>query len=92
MPVSLQNLLKIGQLKAHGERHAVVWTQAHYARALHWRGMHALANVYGDDVLAPSAVGRQFACNWPSWHFKFRVTVCDLKNNGIRQESLAYVS
>ena len=26
-----------------------------------WRAVHALANVYGDDVLVPSAVGRQFA-------------------------------
>jgi 7,8-dihydropterin-6-yl-methyl-4-(beta-D-ribofuranosyl)aminobenzene 5'-phosphate synthase len=25
-----------------------------------WRAVHALANVYGDDVLVPSAVGRQF--------------------------------
>jgi 7,8-dihydropterin-6-yl-methyl-4-(beta-D-ribofuranosyl)aminobenzene 5'-phosphate synthase len=26
-----------------------------------WRAVHALANVYGEDVLVPSAVGRQFA-------------------------------
>ncbi|MBI2296391.1 MAG: hypothetical protein HYU76_10260 [Betaproteobacteria bacterium] len=26
-----------------------------------WRAVHALANVYGDDVLVPAAVGRQFA-------------------------------
>jgi len=26
-----------------------------------WRAVHALANVYGDDVLVPSAAGRQFA-------------------------------
>lgn len=25
-----------------------------------WRAVHALANVYGDDVLVPAAVGRQF--------------------------------
>ena len=25
-----------------------------------WRAAHALANVYGDDVLVPSAVGRKF--------------------------------
>ncbi len=25
-----------------------------------WRAVHALANVYGDDVLVPSAVGRKF--------------------------------
>ena len=26
-----------------------------------WRAVHALANVYGDDVLVPLAVARQFA-------------------------------
>lgn len=27
-----------------------------------WRAVHTLANVYGDDVLVPSAVGRKFLC------------------------------
>jgi hypothetical protein len=26
-----------------------------------WRAVKALANIYGDDVLVPSAVARQFA-------------------------------